>query len=259
MAHTFVIAEAGSCHDNSFTKALRLIDGAKECGADACKFQFWSHPGKLAARRGLGPDAKAVYEKYQLPQSWLPRLKDHCDEAGIEFMCTSYLIEDIEVITPYVKRFKVSAFEAEWEEFVQANFYRSKETIISSNHADTYQIGMKLPGTARPAHVLHCVSKYPTALEDLNLRVCSYEGVDGLSDHTTSTLTGALAVAAGATIIEKHIRLKDTDPACPDYGHSLEANGRHIYLSDPGKGPPFVHEPPFGQYVKLIREAERAM
>jgi N-acetylneuraminate synthase len=239
VTHTFVIAECGSCHDNSFTKALRLIDAAKDCGADAAKFQYWSHPGKLAARRKLGPEAKAIYERYQLPKSWIPELKNYCDEAGIEFMCTAYLTEDIEVIEPYVKRFKVSAYESDWRQFVDAHFYRSKETIISSNHPDSYSIQMKLPGTARPAHLLYCVSEYPCPIERLKLWEM-VEVADGLSDHTASTLTGALAVAGGAKIIEKHHRLGDTHPSNPDYPHSL-------ITSD------------FMTYVQNIREAERAM
>ena len=39
---TFVIAEAGANHDQNFNQALRLIDVAKESGANACKFQTYS-------------------------------------------------------------------------------------------------------------------------------------------------------------------------------------------------------------------------
>ena len=34
----FIIAEIGSNHDNSFSRALKLIDKAKDAGADAVKF-----------------------------------------------------------------------------------------------------------------------------------------------------------------------------------------------------------------------------
>jgi len=238
MAHTFVIAECGSCHDNSFLKALRLIDAAENCGADAAKFQYWSHPGKLAARRNLGPEAKAIYERYQLPKSWIPELKNYCDEAGIEFMCTVYLTEDIEVVAPYVARFKISAYESQWSAFVKAHFegdVAKRETIISINDPANTQ-GKYVNGLER---YLYCVSKYPCPSEDLHLwemeAIC-----DGLSDHTISPLTGALAVAAGAKIIEKHHRLGDTHPSNPDYPHSL-------ITSD------------FMTYVDNIREAERAM
>jgi N-acetylneuraminate synthase/N,N'-diacetyllegionaminate synthase len=77
----------------------------------------------------------------------------------------------------------------------------------------------------------------------------------GLSDHTTSTLTGALAVAAGATIVEKHIRLHDTSQDCPDYPHSLCANE----WSGPVGDVSLHHFNTFKQYVSNIREAERAL
>jgi len=231
MTHTFVIAECGSCHDNSFTKALRLIDAAKDCGADAAKFQYWSHPGKLAARRKLGPEAKAIYERYQLPKSWIPELKNYCDEAGIEFMCTVYLTEDIEVVAPYVARFKISAYESEWKAFVAAH-PTDKQVIVSHNIGQIWK---------RESHIsdLYCVSKYPCKIEDLHLWEMQtiYKG---LSDHTTSTNTGGWAVCCGGEIVEKHHRLGDTHPSNPDYPHSL-------ITSD------------FMTYVQNIREAERAM
>jgi sialic acid synthase SpsE len=247
----FVIAEAGSSHDNDLSKAYRLIEAAKECGADAVKFQWTSNSYAMAVRRGLGQAAADMYGKYlQKPISWLESLKAHADKVGIEFMCTVYLIEDIATIAPLVKRFKVSAFESKWEEFVEGHMNaQRKDTIISSNDALNYNLPpMKLYGGAGEFKVLHCVSKYPTPIDDLNLDVCSYDGVDGLSDHTTSTLTGALAVAAGATIVEKHIRLDTTPESNPDYLHSLEAaNTRRDGWTA------------FGEYVRNIREAERAL
>ena len=65
---------------------------------------------------------------------------------------------------------------------------------------------------------LRCVSKYPAPVDDIYLDFNLY---DGLSDHTTSTIIPALAVARGARIIEKHFRLEDTPTDSPDYSHSL--------------------------------------
>jgi sialic acid synthase SpsE len=247
MGRTFVIAEAGSSHDNDLAKAYRLIEAAKECGADAVKFQWTSKGAYMAKRRGLGGDASVMYQTYlQKPESWLYSLKQHADKVGIEFMCTAYLIEDIAVLAPLVKRFKVSAFESEWDEFVEAHYYKFKETIVSTNDAYNYKPpSMKLPGSAKRVCILHCVSKYPTPIEELKLDCCRWEGVDGLSDHTANPLVGALAVAAGATIIESHIRLDDTNPGNPDYPHSLSAS----------KGALFS----YAEYVANIRTAEKCL
>src|SRR6185295_7116565 len=99
MTHTLIIAEAGSSHDNDLQKAYRLIEAAKECGADAVKFQWTSRAAFMAERRGLGLVVASMYQDYlEKPVSWLESLKAHADKVGIEFMCTVYLIEDIAVI-----------------------------------------------------------------------------------------------------------------------------------------------------------------
>jgi len=255
MTHTFVIAEAGSSHDNDLAKGYRLIEAAKECGADAVKFQWTSNAIHMANRRNAPIGVEAMYAKYlEKPVSWLESLKAHADKVGVEFMCTVYLIEDIATIAPLVKRFKVSAFESEWYEFIYEHTKYGKEYIISKNRADP---------TPKSAKRLWCVSKYPTPIEEIQLRNLAWftphelddRWIHGLSDHTTSTLTGALAVAAGATIIEKHIRLHDTDPKNPDYGHSLVCEDSRSSYDD---YVPFQANA-FKEYVHNIREAERAM
>lgn len=233
----FVIAEGGSCHDNKIENAFRLIEVAKECGADACKWQYWSSAKRLAQRRGL-PALEAAYQKYQLPQDWLPKLKAHSDKVGIEFMCSTFLIEDIAVVAPLVSRFKVSAFEATWDDFIVAH-PRDRSLLVSSNP------GQRYPVRSAYTSVLHCVSKYPTPVEELHLYRIDGDNFNGFSDHSVSTVTGALAAIRGAAWIEKHIRLFDTGQDCPDFEHSLVADT----------------DAPFGfkRYVDNIREAERAL
>lgn len=41
MSKTYIIAEAGVNHNGRLDLALKLCDAAKECGADAIKFQTW--------------------------------------------------------------------------------------------------------------------------------------------------------------------------------------------------------------------------
>ena len=245
----FVIAEAGSSHDNDLQKAYRLIEAAKECGADAVKFQWTSNGLAMAHRRGLGMEAGINYVKWlEKPlKEWLGRLAFHCKEVGIEFMCSTFLVEDVIPISFLVKRFKISAYECEWAEFVYAHKDFGKPVIISKNP------GQHLPDNTYWADVLHCVSEYPTPLERLGLRNGMQESncVEGFSDHTGNVLAGAAAVAAGATIIEAHIRLHDTDKGNPDYGHSLTAwTSCDLFGSAPSQ---------FKEYVANIRTIERML
>jgi N,N'-diacetyllegionaminate synthase len=249
--HTFIIAEAGSSHDLDMTKARRLIEAAKECGADAVKFQWTSNAKKMAERRGHPEWAKGYEEYLELDESWLHLLKATCDEVRIEFMCTVYLIEDISVIAPLVKRFKVSNFESSWLEFVDAHFPYNKQVIISKPVSVTHERDQ-----LANVRTLQCVSRYPCPIYEVRLeaiRGCKYTdygrrmtwlpNCDGLSDHTANVLTGAAAVAAGARIIEAHIRLDDTSPDNPDYKHSLRC----------GKWGEFQ------TYVENIRTVERML
>ena len=71
--------------------------------------------------------------------------------------------------------------------------------------------------------ILHCVSQYPTAPDNLNLNTISYlkehygQYRIGFSDHTIGISAPVVAVGMGAEIIEKHItidrRMKGTDQA----------------------------------------------
>lgn len=225
MPKAFVIAEAGSCHDGELEKAYRLIGAAQEAGADACKFQYWSSAAKLAARR----NAKRyfdIYEKYQMPTGWLEKLYIYCNNVGIEFMCTAYLEEDIEVVNPFVKRFKIASFESADAGFIKSHAKFKKQVIISSGMCtgkDVHTLFRVSRRELEDVKILHCVSSYPTPVEEVNLGAVSDPIFHGFSDHTTSLLTGAFAVCAcwGETIIEKHFMLHDTVDGNPDYPHSI--------------------------------------
>jgi sialic acid synthase SpsE len=93
-----------------------------------------------------------------------------------------------------------------------------------------------------PFALLHCVSSYPTPIDEANLcwiaeLASSFRVPIGFSDHTTELMSGALSVAAGATIVEKHLTY---DRAAQGPDHSASADARQ-----------------FGQYVQMIRQAER--
>jgi sialic acid synthase SpsE len=100
-----------------------------------------------------------------------------------------------------------------------------------------------LRGCGASFGLLHCVSSYPTSDADANLcwigeLARRFEGVPiGYSDHTTDPMAGAVAVAAGGCIIEKHLTY-DRAAAGPD----------HAASADPDQ---------FSEYVRLIRRAER--
>lgn len=230
MPRTFIISEAGSCHDGSLQKAVGLIEVAKAGGADACKFQYWSKASRLAERR-RAPAYLPIYEKYAIPADWLPALRAECDVRDIEFMCTAYLPEDVYTVAQHVRRFKIASFEADDAAFVNQHREYDKPIIVS--------MGM---GAVPPYDVtrLHCVSAYPTPLDEANLAAIRRVAVAGFSDHTRNILTGAFAVCVGARILEVHIRDYVTATDNPDFATAL----------DPAE---------FRAYVEHVRLAERML
>lgn len=227
--------------------AYRMIAAAKECDASAAKFQWTSDPVEMSQRRN--DFIPAHYEILAYPFDWLEKLKAKCDEVGISFMCTIFLYKDLNKIAPLVSAFKVASAESSDEDFVDAHLdYRPmKEVYVSYAFGARRDPLRKYPRPQMSA--LHCVCSYPTNIAQLNLgRTRLFHG---LSDHTTSMLTGALAVAVGATVIEKHIRLLDTPDSNSDYPHSLLV-GAECYQHRECGGC-------FRDYVANIREAELAM
>jgi sialic acid synthase SpsE len=222
----FVIAEAGSSHDGVFDNMLACIKVAHRAGANAVKFQWHSDSDRLAARMNA-PEARDTYARYAWPKEWLPMLSKDAHAKGLEFLCTVDLVEDIEVVAPYVDRFKIASWGATNVEFCQAHVKFQKPLIISTGCCDINEF---LPLPNPNAWVLHCVSAYPAPLEEANLGVIARYGLDGWSDHTANPLTGALAVAAGARILEVHFRLDETEPTNPDYVVSLSPGGLRSYI-----------------------------
>ena len=248
---TYIIAEAAACHDGDLAKALRLIDLAANIGASACKFQWLSRAERLCERRNA-PEYLDAYRLLQFPEAWFPDLLSRCEEHGIELMTTCYLPEDISVVARYVKRFKVASFEANDQEFIDAH-PRDAHLLVS--------LGMgQSPYRVRwPARVgfLHCVSAYPTPADQMNLaRLRDRSGVPyaGLSDHSRHPWTGALAVAAGARVIEFHCRLDTTDPRNADFAVARTPQEALEYVAHIREA-----EARMGDGVAVVQEAERPM
>ena len=231
---TLVIAEIGAAFGRTLDAAMALVDHAAALGADAAKTQFWSSSSRLAERR-RAPELASTYEAARLPATWLPILAEAARRQGIEFMATTYLPEDVELVNPHVGRFKIASFESQDEAFLRAHQRFVKPIIVSTGVCGEEAVArLRQRRRERPGQLslLYCVSAYPTPLEALRLAEMRWRDLDGLSDHTTSVLTGALAVAAGARIVEKHLRLAGADPANPDFGHSLPPDEFQLYVQN---------------------------
>ena len=238
----FLIAELGSTWAGDPERAAALIHLAAAAGFDAAKFQWTSNPERLAQRRNA-PELAPAYQGLAWPAAWHAEFAAECQRAGVEYMSTAYLPEDIAVVAPHVSRFKIASFEATDSEFIRAHAEYQKPVIVSTGLLDLDGVETlvdtlvdAVPEVNGHA-ILHCVSSYPCPVDQANLAAisgihCGWELKRGFSDHTAHILTGALAVAAGAEVIEVHVRLDDTDPLSPDYGHSLTPAQFRAYVAN---------------------------
>lgn len=268
MNRTFVIAECGSCHDGDLERAQLLIQRAKAAGADAAKFQFWSSADRMAERRRVPDYYREIYRRYQVAEAWLPTLAIQCQLQGIELMCSTYLPEDVATVAPFVKRFKVASFEAADPALLAAHGRAhpdspsdrsSRWKVAHTTQEQPLIVSVGMMDSTAAARVraclndgdamLLCTSAYPAPYDALNLAwlrhliaardydCCGLHNEHhlhrigiGLSDHSHDIRVGAIAVAAGAEIIEAHLRLDDTDPANPDYATAFDYCDFRIYV-----------------------------
>ena len=235
MTKTFIIAEAGANHNQNFEQAKSLIDVAVESGADACKFQTYSsetlyskNSGQIAGHK----DINKLIKDIELPREWQSDLKLYCDEVGIEFMSTPFDESAVQQLVDIgVKRLKIAGFESTDLRFVDMVASSKLPLIVSLGIGSDFSIIPRIMDIASNRGVddvtfLHCNNAYPTPAEDANLDTIKSLALDtryrtGISDHTMSTLTPALAVAAGATVVEKHFTLSKRLSG-PDHPFALE-------------------------------------
>src|SRR3990167_8484032 len=223
------------CHDLEAGKAARLIQAAHDAKCNAVKTQWCSNVKRLADRRKIeAPD----YSRLAFPASWHPTFADDCKQKGMEYICTIFLPEDIDLVPQFVDHLKIASLEAADLELVRACLDTVKPVIVSTGCMDEKELRLLRESLSEPIHRkwsrtglaeidwLHSVSSYPVPIGESNLSVLNQMddsglGLDGYSDQTGRVITGALAVAAGGRIIEVHMRLDDTVPTNPDFGHSL--------------------------------------
>ncbi len=285
MTRTLVIAEPGCTGEGHFDAMLHLLEVARASGADVWKPQWVSSAARHLERRSarLNPDEKAAfYQKYERPYSWLQwpaewhqTFQSRCHELGMQYACSVCLPEDVAIVAPFVDYLKISSFEAQDVDLVReallAMYGNDRDdsgvyvanVIVStgmSNEITDWRIWED--GRCRePRFVLHCVSAYPAPLDQMNLGVISGNGrhfgessFSGLSDHSRNLVTGAVAVGAGATVIEAHYRLTECDLDNPDYVVSFTPEEFTEYIANIRQA-----ELMMGNGIKQIQPCEREM
>lgn len=221
---TLIIAEVGANHHGNIDNAYRLIDKAKEAGADAVKFQHLTHD-KIAADTIVYDNwnGKSVgklsefFKTAEIPYKWTSGLIAYAKKIGIMFLSTPFDKEAVDTLSKAgVNAFKVGSYELVDDILLSYIAKKRKPIIISTGMADLEEIAHAIKIIQQNDNdqiiLLHCVSMYPPEMSDINIRAIStlteaFKLPVGFSDHSKPPFIAAplAAVALGACVIEKHI------------------------------------------------------
>jgi len=236
----YIIAEMSNNHMNDLDKAFRLIEIAKKAGADAIKIQTYNADSLtidcnksdfvISDPLWKGKNYYDLYQEISMPLEWNKKLFEKARELGITMFSSPFDEASVDLLEGLnCPAYKIASFEAKDHAFIKKIASTGKPIIMSTGVSNLAEIKESIE--VAQAHgageiaILHCISSYPSDVEDMNVEVIAelkLLGVEvGLSDHSLSNLAPILSVAYGATVIEKHFTEKRSDGG-PDAAFSLE-------------------------------------
>lgn len=254
----FIIAEAGVNHNGQVGNALKLVDVAAEAGADAVKFQIYdvaeqiSSVAKTAAYQknttGMSNMKEMAYA-YELPWKAHREILEHCKKRNIIYISSCFDANAVDfVLGMGVRTVKIASGEITNFPLLAYSGAKADSIILSTGMSTIEDVRRAINHIRKNGHgnvaLFHCVSSYPAALEDVNLKVIEsmkreFDVPVGFSDHTEGNLASIAAVALGADLIEKHFTL---DKSLPGPDHAMSLN-------------PFELK----EFIESIRQAELAL
>lgn len=269
----YVIAEIGANHNGDMNLAKQMIDAAVSCGADAVKFQSWT-PKTLIAKEEYDRNQKyddspkkhfgslkEMVEKYYLREEQHYELKAYCDTKKVDFCSTPFSEYEVDLLEKcQVPFFKVASMDINNFQLLNYLADKGKPVILSTGMATLSEVDRALELVAKKGckemALLHCISIYPPAYEDINLNNITMMqktfGIPiGFSDHTIGFSIPLASVALGSCIIEKHFT---TDKNLPGWDHEISADPHEMEIicresSNIAKS--------MGTFVKVVSKAEQ--
>ena len=240
-----VIAELSGNHNKSFSRVMKLIEAAADCGVDAIKIQTYTadtitiNSNKLdfiINNPGSPWHKKTLYDLYadaHTPWEWHEEIISYAEKLNLFWFSSPFdktAINFLEKFNPQI--YKIASPEIVDLELIKACSQTEKGLIISTGMASISEIHQAVE-TARKNGcknlcLLKCTSGYPTSPNQMNLSTINnlksiFNCPVGLSDHTLGITVPITSIACGAKVIEKHFTLSRKDGG-PDSHFSLEPN-----------------------------------
>ena len=211
-----IIAEIGQNHNGNLRTAKKLIEKAKNSGADVVKFQIY--------------DAKKLFSKINNP--WydyncktelsfekVKILHEECKKLKIEFMASVFDAERVDWLEKLgVKRYKIASRSIFDKNLINKIIETNKPIIVSLGFWKKESFPKSFCNSR--VSFLYCISNYPTNLEQIKLSNVCFKKFSGFSDHTIGINASKIAMSRGARIIEKHFTLSHKTYG-PDHACSM--------------------------------------
>ncbi|MGI0010420.1 MAG: N-acetylneuraminate synthase family protein [Nitrosopumilaceae archaeon] len=195
----FVVAEIGVNWDGDFELAKEMMTVAKKVGCNAVKFQAYDE--KLMSTH---PERSSLM-KSTISKTNIETINSLSKSIGIEWFCTPMYLESVDLLDPYVQRFKIreldsrSLLENKTTPLFERILKTNKEIIISSQKSPYRTKYFNHP----KVRWLYCVPKYPCDLNDIDFTNFKY--FHGFSNHSPMLIAPLTAAILGGKIIEVHI------------------------------------------------------
>ena len=229
----FIIAEAGVNHNGDLKLAKKLVDAAKNAGADAVKFQTFKTE-ELVTKKTIKAEYQGkgnqfnLLKKLELKEDEFIELKEYCDKKEIIFLSTPHTEESINFLDGLVPLFKLGSGDLTNIPFLKKVAKKNKPIILSTGMGTLKEIkiAFEIIKKYNPnLIILHCTTNYPCQKKDVNLNAMltikkEFNCLVGYSDHTLGITIPLIATQFGASVIEKHFTLNKKMPG-PDHKASL--------------------------------------
>lgn len=265
----YVVAELSGNHNGDIERAKAIIRAAAENGADCVKLQTYtadtmtirSDRPEFRITGGLW-DGYTLYDLYQwahTPYEWHGDLFAYAAECGLPCISAPFDETAVDLLESIGCPFyKVASFELLDLPLVRYIAETGKPMIMSTGMASLQEVAKSVETALKYGSgeivLLHCISGYPTPVEEANLKrmaalKAEFGCLVGLSDHTMGSIAAITAAALGAVLIEKHFTLARADGG-PDAEFSMEpaelkALTRDVALAHAALGSAQLSDRPF--------------
>ncbi|MDP2669408.1 MAG: pseudaminic acid synthase [bacterium] len=244
----FMVAELSGNHHQKYEEAEALVRAAKEAGADAVKLQTYTadtitlNSDKEWFRVGGEADnpelwkGKTLYQLYQTaytPWDWQPKLKKLADELGVLLFSSPFDTTAVDFLEKMdVLFYKIASYEVNDCTILKRVAQTGKPVIMSIGYASVEDVELALKtlreNGSKDIAILYCITDYKSEADEDHANLATIQDIAkrwgvvvGFSDNSGGIDVPAMAMRAGAAIVEKHIIL-DRKLGGPDADFSLE-------------------------------------